>query len=226
LDPERVISLIQKAQWRAIDCLALDGAHLDGLFRQNEDNVYYRFLYYLAGALKPDLMAELGVCEGRCTAHLAAGWPEGRVLAVDPEYHGMLDRNALTVYENVDFRQCRSDDEVMLGTVKDRSVGLLFVDSVHNLPHVLTEMRYWLPKMQPGAPVIFDDLDYFWSMANLLDVLPLQHKGRLEGLHVHGFGYALAEPDVHLEFERTGGEELTVTWWRGDGERQSQRVPG
>jgi len=226
VDPDRIISKIDKARQRAVGGRPLADEHLDGLYAQDPQAIYYRFLYHLARSLKPDLMAELGVAEGRSTAHLAAGWPRGTVLAIDPERGDPLQANVMDHYQNVDFRQCRSDDPIMLATVKPQSVGLLFVDSVHNLPAVLTELGAWLPKMQPQAPIIFDDLDYFWSMAYLLDVLPLEHKGRLEGLHVHGFGYALADPDLRLSFERSGAEELTVTWGRGDGERQSRTTPG
>ena len=223
---EYIEGCIGWAQQTAVEVRSLGDPHLDALFDQNPDNVYYRFLFHLARIQKPALMVELGVCEGRSTAHMAAGHPEGKVIAVDPEVHGALQGNCLDRYDNVDFRQCRSDDEHLLASVGDRTVGLLFVDSIHTLPHVLTELRLWLPKMRPLAPIIFDDLDYFWSMAYLLDILPLQHKGRLEGLHLHGFGYALAEPDLRLRTKRTGAQELTVTWWRGDGERQSRTTPG
>lgn len=227
MDPDRVVSRIDKARQRAVGGRPLADEHLDALFAQDPQAIYYRFLFHLARSLKPDLMVESGVAEGRSTAHLAAGWPKGTVLAVDPERGDPLQANVLDHYQNVDFRQCRSDDEILLSTVEPRSVGLLFLDSVHNLPHVLTELGYWLPKMQPNAPIIFDDLDYFWSMAHLLDILPLPHRGRLEGLHVHGFGYALADPNLRLSFERTGAEELTVTWGRGDGgQRQSRTTPG
>lgn len=235
MDPEQVKKTIERCRRRAVIGRPLDDPHLDGLFAQDPKNIYYRFLYYLAGAVKPDLVVELGVAEGRSTAHLAAGWPDARVVAVDPERGEMLGPNVFDHYDNVEFYPCRSDDEAMLLDVPDRSVGLLFVDSVHNLPHVLTEMRCWLPKMRPNAPMIFDDLDYFWSMKYLLEAvgespaaLPLEHRGRLDGLHVHGFGYGLAEPDLRLEFERTPGkaEELTITYWRLDGERHTIRVPG
>ena len=219
-------SCIGFAQHSAITQGALGDPHLDALFDQNRDNVYYRFLYYLADVLDADLIVELGVCEGRSTAHMAAGCPKARVIAVDPEVHGALQGNALDHYANIDFRQCRSDNQELLDSVKPESVGLLFVDSVHNLPHVLTEMRLWLPKMKRWAPIIFDDLDYHWSMPFLLDALPLRRKGRLEGLHIHGFGYALAEPDLGLEVERTGHEELTVTYWRGNGAKASLTTKG
>lgn len=170
----------------------LSDEHLCALLLEDPACLYYRLLYRLARLARPEVMVELGVCTGRGTAHLAAGCPDGLVIAVDPEEHGALRPNALDRYPNIRFCKARSDDHALLASVADGSVGLCFVDSVHAVDYALREVALWTPKMKKGGGVfLFDDLEWDEGMRGLLARLPFVDKGDLPGMHVKGFGYAV-----------------------------------
>lgn len=182
--------ILERLRERAIECDRLGDEHLDALFRQTLDCFYYRFVYFLVEELRPSRAVELGVEIGRCTAHMAAANPDGEVVAVDPEKHGLFEQS-VAPYDNVKFVQTRSDDPGTLARIEDRSVGLCFVDSVHSGVYTLQEVSLWTPKMEDGGLFLFDDLELNDSMRAVLPGLPFEEKGLLLGLHSHaGFGYA------------------------------------
>ncbi len=158
--------------------------HLQSLFDQDKFN-YLRFLYYVTKGVSSKLSVELGTCTGRGTAHLAAG--SKRVVTIDPELHGAFPDNTAP-YGNIEYVPTRSDDPTTLGKFADKSIDVLFIDSMHATDYCLKEVRLWTPKMVPGGIILLDDLD---MMPGVLDGLPFDTKGYLDGLHIEGFGYAV-----------------------------------
>jgi len=182
-------NLINVAYQKALIGNELNNEHLDSLFIQ-DSCAYLHFIYYLVQSLKPAISVELGVCTGRCTAHMAASNPAGKVIAIDPEQHGAFKTNTKP-YHNIEFYLTRSDDLALLSRIKNNSIGLCFVDSVHALDYVMKEVSLWTPKMKPGGIFLFDDLDFDDGMRKVLSSLPFEVKENLPGLHYKGFGYAI-----------------------------------
>lgn len=131
---------------------------------------------------------ELGVCTGRSTAHLAAGWPAGEVIGVDiqeirlPE---IQDR-----FPNIRFVHGSSDSRQVVEQVDDHTVDLCFFDTVHDGEYLLQELPLWLPKMKPQAILLFDDIHMFPSMSDAWNSIELP-KMELPTLHYTGFGAAI-----------------------------------
>jgi hypothetical protein len=171
----------------------LDHGWLDAFGFEDERNVYHRLCYWLARALRPVAMADLGTCEGRCAAHLAAARPEAMVHAVDAEQHGAFESYTGWL-DNVIFHQARSVDPVVLGQVGTRTVGVCVVDGVHAWDYVMEEVAAWTPKMAPGGIFLFDDLEWDDGMKSLMARLPFGRKGRMDDMHPgYGFGWAVVE---------------------------------
>lgn len=50
------------------------------------------------------------------------------------------------------------------------SLGMIYFDGDHRYPQLCRDLVEWLPKMAPGAPVLFDDYVYKRGKKRLLDV--------------------------------------------------------
>lgn len=95
-------------------------------------------------------IVELGVYGGQSTVILAsAGRP---VLAVDiaplPEFHWVLQD-----FPNVTLHTGRSDEAPR----PPWPIGLLYIDAGHDYPQPLNDLDHWLPWLEPGAHVLWDD---------------------------------------------------------------------
>lgn len=164
-------------------------AYLDGLFDLVSSATYYRFLYRLAMAAKPEFIVELGSEYGRSTAHLAACG--ARVLAVDscPKKEVM---DVIARYNNVQLRITDSTERDVLDNVKDGSVDICFFDSDHYCYQVMKEYGVWFQKMKPGGVMLFDDITMDGTMIQawwLLEKMsPHLERIELPQLHHSGFG--------------------------------------
>lgn len=159
-------------------------SHLANLYDQ-DPFPYLRFLYYVGQLFAVKAAVELGTCTGRGTAHLAAVCKQ--VFTIDPVLHGAFADNTAP-YPNITYLPFRSDHLPMLEIFRKGSIDLCFVDSVHAADYAMKEVELWTPKIRPGGLFLFDDLDL---MPGLLDWLPFEQKGYLDGLHIEGFGYAI-----------------------------------
>jgi predicted O-methyltransferase YrrM len=183
---------LERLRQKALSCTGVGDPYLDGLNPQPRRSAFYRFLYFLVAAWRPEVSVELGVETGRGTAHLAAGYPSGQVIGVDPVIHGAMHAT-LQPYDNVRVIPASSDNEQVLQQFQARSVDICFIDSLHDGDYTLHEMRLWTPKMKAGGLFLFDDLTLNESMERVLPALPCERKGLLDGLHTFldaGFGFA------------------------------------
>jgi hypothetical protein len=77
-----------------------------------------------------------------------------------------------------------------VGAVKDQSLDVLFLDSLHTYEHTIAEWRAYQRKVKPGGIAFFDDIGLdagmkkFWSEVQ-------GHKVDLSHLHCSGFGAVL-----------------------------------
>jgi hypothetical protein len=161
------------------------------------------FGYDLVGALRPDVVVELGTQAGLsyfcfCQA-LREHSISARAFAVDTwkgdEHTDAYDE---TIYEQVaghnaehyaDFSTLlRMLFEDALPRFADESIDLLHIDGYHTYEAVRGDFEKWYPKVKPGGIVLFHDV-----FARLLDFGAWRFWGELEREHEtfvfrHGFG--------------------------------------
>lgn len=169
--------------------------YLDGLFALADTAIYYRFIYHLIRQMQPSLVVELGVCTGRCTAHMAAACPSATVIGLDPRPDVNDIKLVSARYQNIIFRMSESTNRDELNQIEDKSVDLCLVDSDHYHDQVLHEFALWLPKMKTGGVMLFDDitLDDTMKLAwkHLGRMSPHLRRVSLPELHHSGFGAIL-----------------------------------
>jgi len=172
---------------------AIEAPNIPELSEATVDNtsIYYRFIYLLVHKFKLADCVELGAAVGRCTVHMAAANPAGRVWAIDLRPHGLYEYTTRN-YSNIRLIRMGSTDPDTLAQVPDGTIALCFADSWHNPDHVLEEVQMWSRKMRDGGVFLFDDLLYK-DMHRILSEIPFSQKGELPGLHYSGFGYAIKE---------------------------------
>lgn len=133
----------------------------------------FRLLYELARGVRQGAIVEVGSYRGRSTVALGLGSLDGHrapVFAIDPheEFTGVLggrfgpeDRAAFyramleTGCDRV-VRLVNLASEVVASGF-DRKVALLFVDGDHRDEAVRRDFHAWLPHLESGAFVAFDD---------------------------------------------------------------------
>ena len=143
---------------------------------------YYYFLELLAEEMNPELSVELGVCGGGGSLHLARGWGAGKVLGVD--YSWDCPENIIHVKDNFpNFEFLLSDSLRAVNYIKDiyGLIDILFIDSVHTYEHTLNELKAYLPIMNEGGVICFDDL-HRETMKGVWEKLP-EPKMRFDHLH-------------------------------------------
>lgn len=170
--------------------------YLDGLFNLADTAIYYRFIYHLMKRLKPSVAVELGVCTGRCTAHMAAACPECQVIGIDPDPNPHCLGEIVVRYPNIELWRYLSLDQVMvLNCVNDQTVDLCLIDTTHTIDQVMAEYNAWLPKMKPGGIILIDDISENPSIMQAWEKLwaihGSDHCASLPHLHHSGFGVIL-----------------------------------
>lgn len=163
----------------------------DALF--DDSAPYYRFVYNLIKKLNPELVIELGVCTGRCTAHMAAASPECSVIGIDPYPQDISA--ILNEYKNISIWGLSSTWPSTLGRIDDGSVDVCFIDTIHAYDQVMAEYDLWSPKIKRGGIILFDDITLNSSMIQAWDEIckanPTREKISLPHLHHSGFGAVL-----------------------------------
>lgn len=185
----KLAASIARSDPRPADMQAWQRDHPD---RWMSARVYYSLLYSVAHIFSPEVAVELGTDHGFGAWHLAAGNPDGTVIAVD-----------LTI-ERVEVRpnnvvQIVGDttDEEIVEAVKvaalHRHFEIVFFDSTHSEAHASKEFELYDPLCAPGAIQFFDDITESTEMRMFWDALP-GPKEELPGMHTQwgkrnpGFG--------------------------------------
>lgn len=146
--------------------------------------LYNRFLFLLAGILRPGHVVETGTDRGRSGAHLAEGSPESKIVSIDIDPVCTQQLAALEL-PNVEAVTGNSLD--VANRFDTQSIDLLFLDSLHEYAHMKLELDAFFPKVRTDGFVLIDDIvlnpgmDRFWS--------EIGHPKRdLSMLHFSGFG--------------------------------------
>ena len=149
------------------------------------DAQYYPFLYLVAQKLQPKLVVELGVLDGRSTAHFAHGAPNARIVGIDLDIP-----TASFPYPHLEFWQGDTLDMVQRIADIKIPISLLFVDATHTAENALGEYLLYSPLMENGGIILFDDI-FMEGMMSLWPQIP-EPKFASDKLHGScGFGIAI-----------------------------------
>ena len=176
------------------------------------------FAMWLVRAMRPRRIVELGSHYGysyfaMCEAVLDAGL-ETECIAIDTwrgdEHSGLYGDEVFEAVraENAPYarfsRLIRKTFADALGDVEDGSVDLLHVDGRHFYEDVKEDYEGWLPKLAPGAVVMFHDTEVrerdfgvhrFWSELS-------DGRTALNFRHQHGLGVLLPDGALPKGLER------------------------
>ena len=114
--------------------------------------------------VKPDVIVETGTFQGGSAAlwamFLEQVNPEGRVITIDIENESPKARELSISRRRVDFLIGSSTAPEILEEVRRRVAGkrvLVILDSLHNMHHVLDELRAYAPMVPRGSYIVVQD---------------------------------------------------------------------
>lgn len=174
----------------------------DELFIQHGDHwtPYYAFLYRLAHVMKPMASVELGVHIGMGSGHLCLANPVGIVVGVDINKHEKLDE-MVGRFPNFKFHQgdtMKSAQFVKDNIIGDTKIGILFIDSTHNVWVPKAEYKLYSQWFDDVCVVCCDDVAIS-AMEGFWEWLPGE-KYRCDFLH----------PSVNLKTQDTPGFGVSI----------------
>jgi glycosyltransferase involved in cell wall biosynthesis len=164
------------------------------------------FAYWLMGEVQPGVFVELGTHAGNsyfsfCQAVRDKGLTS-HCYAVDTwegdnqagfygdEVYEMVNRHNESQYKSFSTLYRMTFYEA-LGKFQDRSVDLLHIDGLHTYEAVRHDFEAWLPKLAPGAIVLFHDIAVYgqdFGVWKLWRELKNKYPRGLEFLHSAGLG--------------------------------------
>ena len=145
---------------------------------------YCRFLYFLTKTLKSKVCLEIGTWKGMSSACLASGNPEGKVYTIDIN-HQVYDK--ICALPNV-IAVLQGDPRINM----IEKIDILFIDAEHEAKATADHFEKWLPFLNKGAIVMFDDIFLNDSMKNFWEGFkPEGEKFELKAHGNAGFGVVL-----------------------------------
>ncbi len=173
---------------------------------------------WLIETLAPGIFVELGTHTGNsfftfCQAVVQSG-VQTRCYAVDTwqgdEHAGEYDEsifNRVNAHQQQHYREfsrlLRMRFEDALKYFSNGSISLLHVDGLHTYEAVKADFESWLPKLAPGAVVLFHDTNVRernFGVWKLWEELKVTYPRNLEFVHSHGLGLLqLNNPPEHSQ---------------------------
>lgn len=164
------------------------------------------FAYWLVGITKPQIFVELGTHSGNsyltfCQA-VKATKSNTRCYAVDTwkgDEHSFLYSedifDEINTYHNPLYSSfstlIRATFDDALGQFADESINLLHIDGLHTYDAVKHDFETWLPKLVPGAIVLFHDISVYerdFGVWKFWSELCERYPYHLSFQHSHGLG--------------------------------------
>jgi predicted O-methyltransferase YrrM len=146
---------------------------------------YNFFLYHLVKRVQPTLVVETGTDRGRSGAHMAEGSNAVVVYSIDID-KVCSDQLAAFGLTNVNVITGSSLDPSILARFPDRSIDILFLDSLHTYEHLRAELAVYLPKVRSGGLAVLDDVSLDAGMKKAWAEISLRKLDTK--LHFSGFG--------------------------------------
>lgn len=204
------------------------------------------FAAWLIKQLKPAIFVELGTHWGNsyfafCQAVYEADL-RTKCYAVDTwigeEHAGFYSEDIfhkVNTHNNEKYekfsRLLRMTFDEALDYFTDSSVELLHIDGFHTYEAVSHDFKTWLPKLAPGAIVLFHDINVRergFGVWKFWEELKEKHPNHLEFLHSHGLG--VLQTDVEVK-DRQGSwlqpalpfQQILKNYFSALGARQNER---
>ena len=186
------------------------------------------FAAWVIQELAPQTFVELGTHSGNsyftfCQAVADAGLAT-RCYAVDTwkgdehanhyseEVFGQVTRHHQEHYAGFS-RLLRTTFDEAVTYFPDESVGLIHIDGLHTYDAVRYDFETWLPKLAPGAVVLFHDTnvrDRNFGVWKLWSELQAAYPNNLEFVHSHGLGVLQlndAPPEKRISWLQPGSDD-------------------
>jgi len=227
----------------------LDAASFTPLSLQPPDNWcgHMPFSSWLIRNIEPQIFVELGTHSGNSYFSFCQSVTEENIAtkcyAVDTwkseehtgpygeeVFHQVHSHNE-THYANFS-RLLRMTFDDALSYFSDGSVELLHIDGLHTYEAVKHDFETWLPKLAPGAVVLFHDTNVRergFGVWKLWDELKTRYPNNLEFLHSNGLGFLQldgATDAKKLGWPDAGSDEhqQLKVYFSALGARQSERL--
>jgi glycosyltransferase involved in cell wall biosynthesis len=204
------------------------------------------FAAWVIQEISPKIFVELGTHSGNsyfsfCQSVLEAGIST-KCNAVDT-WHGdeHAERYSEDVFDKVNAhnaehyagfsRLLRMTFDDAVTCFADESIELLHIDGLHTYEAVRHDFETWLPKLAPGAVVIFHDTrvcERDFGVWRLWEELQARYPSNLEFVHSHGLGVLQlnnAPDDKRLEWLQPNSPEKLrlINYFAALGSRQVER---
>lgn len=154
-------------------------------------STYYRFFYEVTRTIRPKVCFEIGTCEGKSAAHLAAGNPAGLIVTLDIRTSARQSVDALRL-PNIVSLLCDSIEATrQLRYLPE--IDILFIDGDHRLEQSYREYLAYRPFVRNGGLIFFDDISINDEMKVMWNAIA-DPKCALPRLHYTGFGVAVKSP--------------------------------
>jgi len=164
------------------------------------------FASWIIKEISPKIFVELGTHSGNsyfafCQSVLENDLPT-KCYAVDTwqgDKHAELYEDAVFTAVNTYHQEhyagfsrlIRATFDEAIGYFKDGSIDLLHIDGLHTYEAVRHDFETWLPKLAPGAVVLFHDTNVRerdFGVWKLWEELQATYLNNLEFVHSHGLG--------------------------------------
>jgi len=124
---------------------------------------YYHYAYLFAKKFQPEVVVELGIDEGDCCGHWAAGNPTTQVYGIDvhkdSERPSELCREVERNFPNFHYLRGWTWDRVKDIKALNKPVDVLFIDSWHTLDYLARDWNDYHVFLKKGSVVLVDDLN-------------------------------------------------------------------
>jgi hypothetical protein len=181
---------------------------------------HFHFAYFLIKELKPKIFVELGTHGGNSYFAFCQSVMENSTntlcYAVDHwkgdghtfEYEGDEIFSKVNNYNQNNYSKfsklLRMNFDDALNNFDDRSVDLLHIDGFHTYESVKHDFKSWLPKLAPGAVILFHDTQVKqrdFGVYKLWQELTKTYSNNIEFLHSYGLGVLqLNDAKSYLDF--------------------------
>ncbi len=156
-------------------------------------SLYYRFLRQLARVMKPKFSVEIGTYVATASAHMADGYPDGKVMTIDNDQNAKNNADRLGIPNLIAVHDTSAIAAKLLPLMPP--IDILFIDGNHTFNNCYGEYVIYRPFVRDGGVILFDDIDLCKEMEVAWKYIPDQ-KVSLKKLHYTGFGLAIKTPGV------------------------------
>lgn len=204
------------------------------------------FAYWVIQEVKPKIFVELGTHYGHSYFSFCQSVVDGGLttecFAIDTwqgdEHAGQYSDEIYNFVQKINEEKypnfsnlLRMTFDVAADKFSDESVDLLHIDGLHTYEAVSHDFETWLPKLAPGAVVLFHDItvrDRNFGVWKFWEELQAIYPNSLEFFHSHGLGVlqlnnAPDEKKLSWLQQNSPEKQILIDYFTSLGKRQQER---